>query len=232
MEPKKNPKYDVHAQRGTIFQISLVITLALVIMAFQWRVPVEKKPKPGSITLASNTFIADVIPSTSIKTEEPPKAREIKPIKPIAPIDFTVASTPNVENELSAPTIDQGEIIDNSLPFGSIDLTPEISTDSVFVFVEKMPEPIGGYKGFYEGLSINMKYPKRASRDNVTGKVFISFVVNEKSEVTDFKVLKGIGYGCDEEAIRVIALSKWSAGKQRGRPVKVRMVQTLNFRLN
>lgn len=232
MEPKKNPKYDVHSQRGTIFQISLAITLALVIMAFQWRVPVEKKETPGSVTLVSHKFIEDVIPSTSIKAEEPPKARELKPTKPITPTEFIIASMPSVDNEPSTTTIDQGEPIDNSLPFGAIDLTPEVSSDSVFIIVEKMPEPIGGYEGFYNGLSKNLKYPRRASQDEVTGKVFVSFVVNEKSELSEFKVLKGIGHGCDEEAIRVIGLSKWNAGKQRGRPVKVRMVQTINFRLN
>jgi protein TonB len=232
MEPKKNPKYDVHAQRGTIFQISLTITLALVIMAFQWRVPIEKELiLPPLTTLANNSF-DELIPTTSFKTEEPPKARELKPTRPIAPTEFIVASMSSIESEPSTPVIDQGETLDNSLSYGAIDLAPEISGDSVFVIVEKMPEPIGGYKGFYEGLSVNMKYPKRASRDGVAGKVYISFVVNEKSELSDFKVLKGIGYGCDEEAIRVIALSKWNAGKQRGKPVKVRMVQTINFRLN
>ncbi len=113
-----------------------------------------------------------------------------------------------------------------------IELTPEAVIDTIFYVVEKMPEPVGGFEGFYKTLSKNMKYPKRANWDHVIGKVFISFVVNEKSELSDFKVLKGIGSGCDEEAIRVIALSKWNSGKQRGRPVKVRMVQTIDFQLN
>jgi len=95
-----------------------------------------------------------------------------------------------------------------------------------------MPEPVGGYEGFYKTLSKNIKYPKRASIDEITGKVFVSFVVNEKSELSDLKVVKGIGSGCDEEAIRVIGLTKWKAGKQRGKPVKVRMMQTINFRIN
>jgi len=231
MEPKKNPKYDVHRQRGTIFQISLVITLALVITAFQWRVPVEKEITPDPIVLNMSSRFDDIILPTSFKSEEPSKPREIKPRRVVA-TEFVPTQSESTIDNTPPPSVDQGELIDNSVAFGSIDLTPEISSDSIFVIVEKMPEPVNGYEGFYSGLSKNLKYPKRASHNEVTGKVYVSFVVNEKSELSEFKVLKGIGHGCDEEAIRVISLSKWNAGKQRGRPVKVRMIQTINFRLN
>lgn len=232
MEPKKNPKYDVHRQRGTIFKISLVVTLALVITAFKWSVPIEQETGSDIPLPLANNLFDDVIPSTSIRSEVAPKAREIKPRKQNSTEFVEVANNQLLNIASPAPSIDQGEPFDNSIPMGPIEIPEEINETDIFDFVEKMPEPVGGYEGFYKMLSKNIKYPKRASRDNVTGKVFVCFVVNERSELSDFKILKGIGYGCDEEAIRVIALSKWNAGKQRGRPVKVRMVQTINFQLN
>ena len=92
-----------------------------------------------------------------------------------------------------------------------------------------MPEPIGGWAAFYKTLTKNFKYPKQAQRVGANGKVFVEFTVNDKGELSHFKIIKGIGYGCDEEAKRVIALTKWTAGKQRGRPVNVKMVQPIVF---
>jgi len=114
------------------------------------------------------------------------------------------------------------------LLLSSIEL-PEEETAKVFVIVEKMPEPVGGLETFFKTLRNHMKYPRKAERAGVAGKVFVSFIVNEKGELQDFSIVKGIGFGCDEEAIRVIALTNWNPGKQRGRPVKVRMIQPVNF---
>ena len=63
------------------------------------------------------------------------------------------------------------------------------------------------------------------------GKVFVEFVVNRQGELSNVKVIKGIGAGCDEEALRVLALTHWEAGRQRGRPVNVRMVMPISFKI-
>ncbi len=114
------------------------------------------------------------------------------------------------------------------IPMGSIEL-PKEKPDSVFLIVEKMPEPVGGWETFFKTLGKNIKYPRQAARSTVAGRVFVKFTVNEKGELQDFSIVKGIGFGCDEEAMRVIAQTKWNAGKQRGRPVKVRLVQQVTF---
>ena len=78
-----------------------------------------------------------------------------------------------------------------------------------------------------------MKYPSQAQRMGLEGKVFIEFVVGRDGSIADVKVLRGIGAGCDEEAIRVLKKSpNWSPGKQRGRPVRQRMVLPITFKLN
>lgn len=75
-------------------------------------------------------------------------------------------------------------------------------------------------------------YPHRAQRMGIEGWVFVEFVVERDGSLTDIKVVKGIGGGCDDEAIRVISQApKWNAGKQRGRSVRVRMVMPIMFKL-
>jgi protein TonB len=111
-----------------------------------------------------------------------------------------------------------------------VDLPPEKEPE-IWTIVEKMPEPVGGLEGFYNTLRKNLKYPNRARRMETEGRVLVQFTIDEDGNLSDFSVLRGIGDGCDEEAIRVISLTKWNAGKQRGRPVKVRMVQPVYFSL-
>ena len=94
--------------------------------------------------------------------------------------------------------------------------------DEIFTTVEQQPEFPGGIKEMYGFLGKNIKYPPAAQRANVAGKVFVKFVVEKNGSIGDVQVLKGIGFGCDEEAIRVIkSMPRWSPGKQNGREVRV-----------
>jgi protein TonB len=98
--------------------------------------------------------------------------------------------------------------------------------------VEQQPEFPGGTAEMYKYLSKNIKYPSAASRANVSGRVFMSFVVNTDGSIQDVSVLKGLGFGCDEEAIRVVkAMPKWKPGKQSGRAVRVKYNLPINFQL-
>ncbi len=99
--------------------------------------------------------------------------------------------------------------------------------------VENMPEPDGGMAAFYKYVGKELDYPKQARRMGVEGRVIIQMVVGKDGSLGDFKVLKGIGSGCDEEAVRVLkAAPKWKPGKQRGRPVPVKMTVPIMFKLN
>ncbi len=104
--------------------------------------------------------------------------------------------------------------------------------DEIFTIVEDQPEPEGGMAAFYQYISKNLKYPNQARRMNIEGKVFVQFVINKDGSISDVQAVKGIGAGCDEEAVRVIqGAPKWKPGKQRGRPVKVRMILPITFKL-
>ncbi|MEQ9424215.1 MAG: energy transducer TonB [Cyclobacteriaceae bacterium] len=221
MEMKKNPKLDLERRRGMFLNLGLVISLALVVTAFEWRTEVDQ------IDIFQYDYSFEdahtLIPPT---VQNPPP----KPPKPKAVI-LTEAEEDVIEPEvLIEVEFDPDEIIpeiefDEPLP---VEVVPEI-----VVIAEKMPDPNGGMKAFYKFISKHLKYPNQARKIGIDGKVFVQFVVDIDGSLTEIKTVKGIGGGCDEEAERVLGLApKWNPGKQRGKPVKVRMILPIQFKLN
>lgn len=95
--------------------------------------------------------------------------------------------------------------------------------EPIFTVVEKHPEFPGGMRAFQDYLATNVRYPETARAGRVEGRVFVSFIVRSDGRITDVGVLKGLGYGCDEEAVRVIsAMPNWKPGTQSGRAVNVK----------
>jgi protein TonB len=114
---------------------------------------------------------------------------------------------------------------------GIVDAPPPPPVE-IPTFVEQMPEYPGGYEAILAYLNKNLLYPELAKENNISGQVMVSFVVNEEGDVSDVKVSKGIGGGCDEEAARVVAqMGHWKPGKQNGRPTKVRYQLPIRFAL-
>ncbi|MCU0443297.1 MAG: energy transducer TonB [Microscillaceae bacterium] len=108
--------------------------------------------------------------------------------------------------------------------------TPSQDSTQLELFFDKAPEPAMGRQAFYNFISRNLRYPAEARDANINGKVVIKFVVNTDSTLINFEVQKGIGGGCEEEAIRVIkAAGKWLPGEQNGRKVKTYMLLPINF---
>lgn len=105
--------------------------------------------------------------------------------------------------------------------------------DSLYTFVEQVPTYEGGITVFYAYIKSNLSYPIDAKNNSIEGQVFIEFIVTKKGAIEAVKVLRSIGYGCDEEALRVIKSSPdWNPGKQRGKPVNVKMVLPISFKLS
>jgi len=103
----------------------------------------------------------------------------------------------------------------------------EEEEEDFFVFVEEMPQ----LKGDLAELQAEIKYPELARRAQIEGRVHIQFVVNEQGKVEDPKVIRGIGGGCDEEALRIVKLAEFSPGLQRGKPVRVQYSLPIYFKL-
>lgn len=100
----------------------------------------------------------------------------------------------------------------------------------IFTIVEKMPEYPGGQDAMYKYLSENIEFPQQAKSQGIEGIVYVTFVVSKNGSVKNVRILRGIGGGCDEEALRVIKkMPKWSPGKQRGRSVNVQYNIPIKF---
>ncbi|MEQ9442262.1 MAG: TonB family protein [Cyclobacteriaceae bacterium] len=103
----------------------------------------------------------------------------------------------------------------------------------LFTVVEEQPDFEGGMGAFYRYVANEMTYPLQARQTGVEGRVFVQFVVEKDGSLSDVKAVKGIGAGCDNEAVRVLQNAPaFKPGKQRGKPVRVRMVMPITFKLN
>ncbi|MFC3559299.1 energy transducer TonB [Pedobacter jamesrossensis] len=99
--------------------------------------------------------------------------------------------------------------------------------------VDEYPEFEGGMKGWAKYIQRNLRYPYAAQEANTQGKVFLSFVVEKDGSISNVTLLKGIGFGCDEEAIKVIKKSPiWKPGKNKGTPVRVRYNMPITFSIS
>ena len=108
----------------------------------------------------------------------------------------------------------------------------EIPEDEIFLKVEQQPVPVGGMGEFYQYIQTNLTYPEDAKAQGIEGKVFVQFVVAKNGKLMDVKAVKGIGAGCNEEAVRVVKESlPWHPGSQRGTKLNVKMIMPITFKL-
>ena len=113
-----------------------------------------------------------------------------------------------------------------------IEVPDATSLDQVFNVVEVQPSYPGGQEAWMKYLKTTLKYPQQAKQKGIQGAVFISFVVDKSGELRDMQVIKGVGHGCDEEALRVLMESKkWNPGVQSGQAVSARMQFRIVFKL-
>ena len=134
---------------------------------------------------------------------------------------------PRLENEPSV-FIQEGEDEFNE------ELKDLAADQDIYTFegVEQPPEFKGGMRAWVEFLQRNLRYPAVAEEVTVQGRVLVGFVIDKDGLLTDVKVIKGMGFGCDEEALRVIKKSPaWKAGMQNGRAVRVRYIMPISFSL-
>lgn len=110
---------------------------------------------------------------------------------------------------------------------------PQKQDPDVYTVVEKMPEYPGGEEARIKFLVTNIKYPPKARKEGIKGTVFVTFIIEKDGKITNVKALKGIGGGCDEEAVRVISMMpNWKPGMQRGEAVRVQFNMPIKFHLD
>jgi periplasmic protein TonB len=225
LEIKKNPNVDLNKKRGFIFSISMVITLSMVLFAFEW-----KQYDSSLVELTSrqtNVFEPMVdVPSTEIP---PPPEIIVQQPQLIA-----VPDEEEIEEEIKFifdVEVTEDTKVEEYKPV-EIPKQEEEESEEIFLVVEENAQPKGGIGDFYKYVSENVKYPAQARRLRVEGRVFVEFIVGKDGKIFNAYTVKGIGAGCDEEAVRIImSAPAWNPAKQRGKPVKQRMVLPITFKL-
>lgn len=211
---KKYANADLERFRRLFLNIGFVLSLTIIVFAFNWT--------QCDQTLASLTGRLAIPDEIEV---EPPQTKQEPPPPP--PEVIEIEEVPDEEILEDEPEIQETEATEE------MELPPdEPEEPEIFVIVEEMPSFPGGEQKLYSFLTNNIKYPKIASNQGIEGNVVLTFVVTETGSITDIKVLRDIGGGCADEAIRVVKLMpKWNVGKQRGKPVKVQFNLPIGFTL-
>ncbi|MEM9859293.1 MAG: energy transducer TonB [Bacteroidota bacterium] len=214
------------AGRSLAFSIGLFLSFLAVVSLFEWKT----FQTTGELDVAKNTELFDEILDIPV-TEQPPPPPQKKLQQPNIIEVEEEELIEEIEIDFDVD-ITQEQVIETVSTEGFEDLMEEEAADEIFDIVEFQPQPEGGMQSFMAYVSENINYPNQALRTKVQGKVFVQFVVNSDGSLVDFKVVKGIGAGCDEEAVRVLrGAPKWIPGKQRGKPVRVRMMVPVFFKM-
>jgi protein TonB len=228
MKAKKNSGADLESKRPIFMEAGLIIALALSLLAFNWK-----------------SFDKIALPDYSRMLEDIPE--EMVQITQQKPPELPKVNIPPVMANISI--VEDGDAVDDDFIFSAeIDPMDEVEAyvppvrhmveeaaveeEEIFTVVESYPEFPGGEAALYNFLGKNLRYPDMAKETGISGKVYVTFIVEKDGSITDVKLARGIGGGCDEEALRVVNLMpKWTPGKQRGIPVRVRYIFSVRFTL-
>lgn len=222
MNKKKNRDANLERMRVPLLFLGLLFACALVLTAFEWKT-FEKKEGP-TICLGATNELADEVIFTAVAMKKPlPPPPAPKPVVDVMKI---VEDDKKISIALSVPSMDPEPIVQ------PIAAKKEEVIEEVIDLPDVWPSFPGGDLALAQYLSANIVYPKKAKYTNTQGAVYIEFIVGKDGEIEGAKVLRGIGLGCDEEALRVVnQMPKWIPGKQKGHPVKVRFRLPIKYTL-
>ncbi len=216
MSLNKNPKADLRRSYKKIFELSLIIALALLIVSFKFFPHLETKAALAEGP--QELFKVEDVQQTKQENRPPPPPKPPIPIEaPSEDVleDIEIGETElNVNESVEAPPPPKVE--------KKVEEEPQY-----FVAVEEMPEPIGGI----QAIQSKIVYPEIAKRAGIEGKVYVLAFVDETGTVTKAQIIKGLGAGLDDAALNAVKATKFKPGKQRGKPVKVQVSIPIVFKL-
>jgi len=219
MALRKTWKANLRSRYTLHIEIGLTATLAVLILLFTANFTTE------------DGFEVVLQEQERVQMEEILQTQQFKkpPPPPRPPVPVEVPNDEILEDEPVLEGLDPLEYEPSALPpppppAEEVEKEPE---PEIFVIVEQMPELIGGLGE----LQQKIRYPEMAKQAGVEGRVIVQFVVQEDGSVADAIVVREVGAGCDEEALRAVREAKFTPGKQRGIPVKVKMSLPITFKL-
>lgn len=223
MDARKSLKADLEARKTIFFEIGLVLVLALVY--FSLNAKSYEQRKATLVQQQVQNTPEEMVPITEQKVKPPPPPPP-KQVTQIKIVSNDVKIDDNVDIDVNADMNTQ--VAQYTPPVQEED----VQEQPIFTVVEDKPSFPGGEAALMKFLATHINYPALAKESGIQGRVFISFVVEPSGNIDHVKVLRGIGGGCDEEAIRVVkSMPKWNPGKQRGKPVRVAFTLPINFKL-
>ncbi|MDZ7659322.1 MAG: energy transducer TonB [Fodinibius sp.] len=214
----KNPKYNLKTYYKLFLEVGLIVSLLIFIGLTK----IDFDVKDSEITFKGEQEVVEMeeVVQTEQENRPPPPPRPQVPVgvpndEIIEDVEINIDAEIDMEESLEMPPPPQQEE------------DAEEEEEDFFVSVEKMPE----MKTSFAELQKKIIYPDRAQKAGIEGRVIVQFIVNEKGEVENPRVIRGIGGGCDEEAVRVVKLAKFEPGEQRGVPVRVQFTIPIIFKL-
>jgi len=220
MALRKTPAADLKRTYGFFVQVGMIASLLLLILAF------------NASLQRGDTMEIEQLEQEVVQMEDILQTKQIQkpPPPPRPPVPVEVPNDEILEDDdldLDA-SLDLDAPINVPPPPPPPDEEEEIDEPEIFEIVEQMPELIGGIGA----LQAKARYPEIARKANVEGRVIVQFVVDENGDIREPVILRGIGGGCDEEAIRIITEhAKFVPGRQRGRAVPVKFSLPITFKL-
>jgi len=222
MEVKKTERASLEKNKSIYTLFGMILTLSIVWFAFEY-----KTYDKQSIEVMRNVSLDDeedvILQTERIEPPPPPPPQQQTTVIEIVEDDIDVDEDIDIDIETDDDDVIEEQVIDEV----DEDAGKE---DEIFVFVEDQPGYPGGDAARIKYLQENIKYPEMAKESGIQGTVYVTFVVEKDGRITSVKILRGIGGGCDEEAVRVIKkMPGWKPGKQRGRPVRVQFNMPVRF---
>lgn len=226
MKPKKTDKADLEKRRGLYLEIGLVFALVAALVAFNVKSYDNEKIEVVQRTAEDET--EEMIIQTQQDELPPPPPPEPEVVTTELNVIENDAET---TNEMNMDVFDKIEKQENiEIAPVKVEEEEEEVEDEIFQVVEQDPEYPGGVDALYKFIQQNLKYPQLAKENNITGRVFVTFVVEKDGSVSNVKAARDIGGGCGAEAVRVIkSMPKWTPGKQRGKAVRAAYTLPVNF---
>lgn len=228
MELKKSEKADLESKKGFFFQFGLIIALGITLAAFEYKSYDKQEFQDLGGGKSADTPEEMIQITQQQNTPPPPAPPATTTVINIVDNDAIVDDDITIDAEA-----DENTQMEEYKAVVAVQVAEEeVAEAEIFTVVEEAPSYPGGDESRIRFLQENIKYPQMARESGIQGTVYVTFVVEKSGKVTDVKVLRGIGGGCDEEAIRVIqAMPPWNAGKQRGKSVRVQFNMPIKFTL-
>jgi protein TonB len=218
METKKSPQKDLENKKGYFLQVGIIVSLALVLIAFEWS---STDVRVDYFKLVEDTdIVIDLVP-ISVHKE-----KELDAPKPIVVDVLLISDDPDIFEEpiyIPEPEDVMGDL-------SKVQPTETEEREPIYFSVEEMPKFPGGEAALFKYLANEIEYPQIAQINGVQGRVYVSFVVNKKGEITQVELARSVDPNLDREALRVVSsMPQWKPGRQNNELVSVSFTIPISF---